>query len=380
MGKKRVLIVGGGLQAISTARSLKEAGYLVGIWCNPKDYSTKSSAISISGFKDNDVENQYLISFIKEHSFDVAIPMSDKICINLSKNKDQIEKESNCILGVPDYDTLTIVADKQKLMEFCNDNNFPHPQTINAYDAQILKSLPFPVLIKPNHSVGARGITLVNNYEELNRELPKIQDKYGECHLQEYISGNLPYYNVMLYRDLNGECTNYTILEIIRYYPLNGGSSSMCQTVDIPELRDLCVNLLDKLNYHGFADFDVLQNEKHEYKIIEINPRVPASLRGAAISGVNFPAIICADALKQDIDKYIYTPGKTLRYLGLDLLWFISSSKRFKAKPSWFKFLGKNIFYQEGGFKDFKPMLYSLIENLNKIEFKNGRLRKKSSQ
>lgn len=373
----RVLIVGGGLQAISTARSLKGAGYIVGIWCDPKDYSTKSSAIAIRGFCHNDIDNHHLISFIKTNKFDVAIPMSDKICINLSKNKKQIESETNCCLAVPDYETLLNAADKRKLMDFCRDNNIPHPKTISANDTQNYKNLIFPLLIKPNHSVGARGITLVNDYDEFKILLPVIQEEFGECHLQEYISGNLPYYNVMLYRDSNGKCINHAILKIIRFYPLNGGSSSMCQTVDIPELRNLCVNVLDKLNYHGFADFDVLQNENNEYKIIEINPRVPASLRGASISGINFPAIMCADVMKQEIPTYTYHTGKTLRYLGLDVMWFMSSSKRFKSNPSWFKFFGKNVFYQEGGFKDFKPMLYSLLENINKIEYRNGKIKKK---
>lgn len=49
---------------------------------------------------------------------------------------------------------------------------------------------------------------------------------------------------------------------------------------------------MEILDWVGFADFDVLRTKNGDFKIIEINPRVPASIRAAEISGVNFPALI----------------------------------------------------------------------------------------
>lgn len=367
-----ILIVGGGLQGVSTARSLKEAGYRIGLWAPKTDFARKSSAVSFSGFYSDLEELEELIEFVKANKVEVVIPMSDRYTLFLSQNREKIP----CIVAAPDGRVLNIASDKLKLMELCKVNNIPHPITVDAKVVEF-ESVPFPLMIKPNHSVGARGITLVNTVKELKDKLPKIQKEYGECHLQEYIEGNRPYYNVMLYRTREGNVYAYTILEIIRYYPLKGGSSSMCRTIDNPKLVNICSRTLEILGYYGFADFDVLQNKDGEYKIIEINPRVPASLRGAAISGVNFPAIIVADALNKPLPYMNYSPGKTLRYLGLDIMWFLSSPNRFKS--NWFKFFGKNIFYQEGGLKDLKPMITSLLHNFTKVEFKHGRIRKKTS-
>lgn len=369
---KTVLIVGGGLQAISVARSLKEVGYQVGIWCPQKDYARKSSAISFYGFNNNDEEIKGIADFIISNNVDVAIPMSDKYTILLSSHRNELA----CAVGAPDIDVLEVATDKQKLMELCKNNDLPHPLTWDSsnYNPSEIK---FPLLIKPNHSVGARGITLVRSHAELQKQLSHIQSKYGECHLQEYIEGNRPYYNVMLYRAKDGSIHAYTILKIIRYYPLEGGSSSMCKTVENNELIEICVKTLEVLGYVGFADFDVLQTINGDYKIIEINPRVPASIRGAAISGINFPAVISADALDEDLPIQKYIPGKTLRYLGLDIMWFIASPNRFKS--NWFNFLGRNVFYQEGGFKDLKPMIASLLQNFNKIQFKGGKISKRNS-
>lgn len=44
-------------------------------------------------------------------------------------------------------------------------------------------------------------------------------------------------------------------------------------------------------------DFDILQTKDGDFKIIEINPRVPASIRAAEVSGINFPALIVNDIL-----------------------------------------------------------------------------------
>lgn len=375
-----ILIVGGGLQAISCARSLREVGYNIGIWCSKGNIATKSSAISFFKYQQDLNDYNEFIDFVKKNAVSVIIPMSDHYALILSTLKERLWQDSNVYVATPDQKVLKIAGDKQRLMSLCEEYNIPHPYTISADEYKSKSSnLSFPLLIKPNHSVGARGITLVRSFTELEHRLPIIENEFGNCHLQEYISGNRPYYNVMLYRDKTGKIIQSVVLEIIRFYPLKGGSSSMCRTIDSKDIVNICRKVLDILNYNGFADFDVLQSETGEYKIIEINPRVPASLRGAAISGVNFPAIIVADTLGKEIPQYSYQPGKTLRYLGLDIMWFLSSPNRFKSSPSWFKFFGKDIYYQEGGKKDLKPMLYSLFSNLNKLTISNGKIKKKSS-
>lgn len=375
------MILGGGLQAISTARSLKENKYNVILWVSHKDYSTCSNAIDFC-IIDSEIDNiDKLINVVNKHSIHVIIPMSDRLAIYLSKSKQTIFEKGNCMVAVPDYEVIDLASDKLKLMNLCKTYGFPHPRTfkdIELTDATI-DNLPYPVLVKPNHSVGARGIIKVYSPEELKKTLPKIRQNFGDCHIQEYITGNLPYYNVMIFRDTKGMVINSVILKIIRYYPIDGGSSCMCETVVLPDLVDLCCQILQKLNYTGFADFDVLKTIDGKYKIIEINPRLPASLRGASISGVNFPDLIVSDLLQIPLKSYVYQPGKILRYLGLDILWFLSSSQRFHTVPSWFKFFGRNIFYQEGGFADWKPMIKSLLANFGKLEFQGGKIRKKKN-
>ena len=250
-----------------------------------------------------------------------------------------------------DQDILSIVADKSRFMDFCKENGFPHPHTFSLSDASLeiaANKVGFPALIKPDVSVGARGITRVDSLDALKIKYPKVVEKYGSCTLQEFIDNPDYYYNVMMYRDSHGNCDNSVVIKIVRMYPVKAGSSSCCISVENPDLVAICKRVLDKLNWVGMADFDVLQRKDTlEYKIIEINPRVPASLRAAYISGVNFPEMIVQDTLGEEIKHYQYVPGKTMRFMGIDLLWFLKSPTRFKSSPSWFHLYGENVYYQD---------------------------------
>ena len=126
------------------------------------------------------------------------------------------------------------------------------------------------------------------------------------------------------------------------------------------------------MNWEGFADFDVLDAGNDNFKIIEINPRVPASVAIAEHSGVQFPQMIIADLLEEEIPVFNYKTGVSLRFLGLDIAWFVSSGQRFKCRPSWFKFCGKDLFYQEGGAKEFRAFMYSMFIGVSKF-FKKKR-------
>ena len=128
----------------------------------------------------------------------------------------------------------------------------------------------------------------------------------------------------------------------------------------------MCKDLLDKLHWQGFADFDVLEKGDGDYRIIEINPRIPASVHAAYISGVNFGNIIVKDLLSNESQIYPYNPGMKLRCLGLDIAWFLSSPNRFNVQPSWFNFISRDLYYQEGGIKDFKAMIYSIWLGIKK--------------
>lgn len=372
----KILILDGGLQGLSCGESLHKNHHVCLVASDM--ISTKSSFFEkiYSNIHPND---ELLYQLLEKEKFDVLIPVSDMTVPFISRNKEQIEEKYGVKCAVPDYQQVYQVEDKSRFMSFCDENDIPHPKTkclTNEMLEDAAAYVGFPALIKPDFSVGARGIKRVNTLDELMEYYPQIHLQYGECTLQELIENEEYYYNVMLYRDKSGSYPAYAISKIVRMYPIHAGSSSCLVTVENDELLQICKDCLDKLNWVGMADFDVLQRlDNGEYKIIEINPRVPASLRAAAISGVNFPEVIAYDAKGESLPDQKYCPGKTLRYLGIDLMWFMKSQNRFKASPGWFRFFGKNIYYQDIYKNDSSTWWTWLASGLKKLGNRHKKLR-----
>ena len=369
-----VLVIGGGLQGICSGYSLSVKNHKVDIIAGGLQIAhCKFFNRVYTSHRRGDYDA--LILLLKQNKYDVLIPMGDIEVTMLSSHREEIEETFKCKCACPDMSILSIVCDKHRFMEWCNNNGIPHPVTIPIEDnnsIQYEKIVGFPALIKPDFSVGARGITRVDNREEFEMLYPQINKQFGSCTLQELIENEDYYYNVMLYRDKEGMILGSTIIKIVRMYPIHAGSSTCCISVDNNELLNICIKCLDKLNWVGMADFDVLQRKDDKnYKIIEINPRVPASLRGAIISGVNFPDIIVNDCLGGKNEESKYDPGKILRYMGTDILWFLKSPQRFQSKPNWFAFCGKDVFYQDIYRNDISTWWTWLAEGLKKL--KKGR-------
>jgi predicted ATP-grasp superfamily ATP-dependent carboligase len=370
----KILILSGGLQGLSCGSSLYKH-HEVSIVAT--DLQVRKSRFFQRVYEIEKVDEK-IYPILKEGKFDVLIPVSDFSVPFLSKNKDYIEKTFGVKCAVPDYRCVSVVENKQRFMAFCQEKSLSHPVTeplssdeLNSVAAKV----GFPALIKPNFSVGARGITRVDSLEELQEMFPVVQEKYGLCTLQEYIDNQEYYYNVMMCRSADGHILGTAVIKIVRMYPVKAGSSSCAITVECPELELLCRQTLDALDWVGMADFDVLQRlDNGAFKIIEINSRVPASLRAAEVSGVNFPLIIANDAMGIAQMPVHCQAGKTLRYLGIDILWLLKT-KRLFGHPSWLKFVGRDLYYQDIYATDPTTWWTWLAEGLQKLGTRNKRLR-----
>ena len=397
--KNILLINAEGVQTICLARSLRKQGHRVVGFCNHKMTSGYVTRWLSERYKAPDITLQtekfktFLYEYLRKHQIDLIIPLADDGANFLSRYKEEFEVQWNLKCAIPTFDTFNMANDKQKLMELCEKYGVSHPKTrklpwnIREFQENLkeFKSLEttaeyvgFPAMIKPNLSQGAKGVMRVNNMQELIDKYPEVYRKFGACTLQEYVEQPDYYYNVMLYRDKKGNMDNYTIIKIRRFFPIKGGSSCYCETVEYDYLLNQCRELLEKLNWIGFADFDVLEDVyTHELKIIEINPRVPSSFQAAFAAGVDYGKVFVADAFSEIVPTFDYKIGKQVRWLGLDVMWFLFSQNRFKFKPSWFRFFGKDVSYHDGAWNDPLPMIAGMFAGVVKYldpEFRKSKL------
>ncbi|MBO5850390.1 MAG: hypothetical protein J6Q47_03820, partial [Paludibacteraceae bacterium] len=101
-------------------------------------------------------------------------------------------------------------------------------------------------------------------------------------------------------------------------------------------------------------------------KIMEINPRIPACIKSAIKSGVDYATLIANASLGEELRNYCYVPGKKLRHIGFELLWFFYSKNRFNTKPNWFNFFSRNLYFQDFSIKDPIPFFVGTFGNFKK--------------
>lgn len=387
MIKERILLLDGQtIQAISMAKALIKSGYKVSLFCDSEltyGFRTKYSdqkVICPDVTKNENLFKSFLIDFLKDKTIDAIIPMNDNSASFLSKHKSELLRYSKFV--IPDYPVFLAGYDKNKLMKLCHQKGFPHPKTsdlsLSNYD-NAADYVGFPSLIKPNLTSGGRGITLVRSKEEFLEKASQIIVEFGQCHLQEFIPEGGRQLKVQIFIDKNKKLIASSVMHKIRFYPEKGGSSCCNVTIKEDKLVNICFEVLKRIGWEGFADFDLIEDPRSKViKIMEINPRVPACIKSSIVSGVNFAIIIANYTLDKELPKNIYyQPGKYLRYFGLEILWFVYSKNRLKTKPSWFKLLGKNIYYQEGSLDDLKPFIYGTFGGL--LKQLNPSFRKKKS-
>lgn len=370
-----ILILGCGTQGLAIVRDLHRSGHKVFLLGEKQNYADSSRFVTkYQNCSLLPSSHEYLITiekFIIEYRIDAIIPMGDTLAEFLSKNKDEINKLA--AFKIPDYSLFMLATDKNQLMKLCKEKGYPHPYTINSIgpDVSIIDKniLQFPLLIKPNITCGARGMTLVHNYEELIEKYPLIYAEYGDCHLQKYVKQGGAQVEVQLYVNERKELVNSSVIYKYRWYPEKGGSSCCAKSVNNDKIVDILYHLLLELNWVGFADFDTIEDpETGELLIMELNPRVPACVKCAIKAGVCWGEIIANDYLNQPQKKYEHNEGEYLRHLGFETLWFIKSPNRFKTHPCWFKFFGRHIHYQDmSDWTDPLPFWTGTFRNIIKV-------------
>ena len=373
--KKKILILdGGAAHAMAIAECLKKSGFSVAVICDNKyEYGYHCKYVDERYLGKDSHEKDYaewMLAFLKEHHFDVLIHTSDTAAEFMSFYKEELKPLTGVLM--PGREVFKKGYDKNVLMTVCREHGFPHPYTIDMSkvsleDSKEFESFPYPGLLKPNLTSGGRGMTLIRSYEDLKRLYPIIHSKYGECHLQQYIKAGGRQVKVQIMTDKEGNPAYSSVIWKQRYYPVNGGSSCCNVTIDDPKTVSICGQVMKTIGWVGFADFDLIENpDTHELLIMEINPRIPACIRSSFKSGVDYATMIADLALGYPLKDYTYTPGKRLRHLGFEVLWFLKSPDRFKANPSWFHFVGKEIYYQDWLRGNFSAFFWGTWGNFKK--------------
>lgn len=276
---------------------------------------------------------------LEKYHYDLVIPQNDDVAIVLSKHKEELEKLTT--IHVNSWELFTMASDKLKTMKACMDNGLPCPKTFLSLEdfVEHKASVQYPLVVKPRTGCAAVGFHVSNNEEDVMDYVSKAEKKYGPCLIQEYIPQDGLQYKAELYIDRNGEVKAACVFSKVRWYPIEGGSSTLNEIVDRPDIVNDCVALLKAIGWRGYADIDLIEDTRDgKAKIMEINPRITGSVKICFEAGVNFAKLIVDDYLGKEVEPQFDVKHVFLRYMHTDILWFLKSPNRFKCKPSWFSF------------------------------------------
>ena len=273
--------------------------------------------------------------------FDVVVPTVDFSAKLLADNKEEFSRYAKVVSN--DKEIYDIAGDKLETMKACMENGIPCPITVCDIDniEQVMDSqLTYPLVVKPRVGYGAIGFKKVENEQQLRNLFSSAECNPKDYVFQEYIPQTGLQYECAMFIDSNNEVKTSVVFSKNRWFPVEGGSSTLNITVDRPDIVRSCEKLLKQIGWRGPADIDLIQDERDgKAKIMEINPRVSGSVKIVFEAGVDQAKQMLELVYGEEVTKYDTCKiGQRLRCSQTDLLWFLKSKNRFRSNPSWFSF------------------------------------------
>lgn len=238
----------------------------------------------------------------KEQKIDALLSLNDLELPILAENKAKFEAEDVKVI-VSDPAVIDIAFDKYKTAQWVESLGLKSPKTYvrleDAKHALETGELHFPLFMKPRWGSGSIGLASIADMEELDiyyhllmKQVKKtilatasVGDEY--IMIQEKLTGNEFGLDVM--NDLGG---NNVAVSVKQKLAMRAGETDKAVTVDLPEVREIGHKIGTALKHIGNLDVDVMQNEKGEYCVLELNPRFGGGFPFSYEAGVNLPKAI----------------------------------------------------------------------------------------
>jgi predicted ATP-grasp superfamily ATP-dependent carboligase len=267
-------------------------------------------------------------------------------------------------------DILRRASNKHEVMRLAADLGLPAPASFLPAGPDELgragAATGFPAIVKPCEGQGSHGVKRVADAAELAEWYPRIVERFGPALVQEFIPAEGEY-GVSLLLGRDSEVLAQFSHRRLRSYPVSGGPSTLREGIHCPEMEADARRLLQAMRWSGVAMVEFRRDARDgRYKLMEINHRFWGSLQLAIVSGVDFPALLCRDALGERFAPVLdYPSGIQCRWLFPgDVMHFLANPERLRLEPSFFKFFGRDLHYDIASPSDPLPGLLVVADAL----------------
>jgi len=284
------LILGGGANALSIARSLGRKGtrtYAINTPTAAVRYSRFARWIPLPQGDAKTIWTRFLLSEASDYLRGaVLFPASDDALEILIEHHEQLSQKYQLDLCVPSAQAAML--NKLKTYQAARRAGIDTPQFWLAQSqdqiASLRDELVFPLLMKPiySHKFAARfGVKylVAENYEQLSDAWSQVGDENLEVMLVEKIPGPdsrlCSYYT---YIDHQGEHLFGFTKRIVRRFPPEMGIACRHVTDDVPDLAEPAAALFQEVGLRGVANVEFkLDPRDGRLKLIECNARLTAA-------------------------------------------------------------------------------------------------------
>jgi D-aspartate ligase len=212
----------------------------------------------------------------------------------------------------PDWDTTQWVWDKRNTYHRARELGIPIPSTWYVKDVSELDMIDVdpPYVLKPAikehflYNTKAKAWR-ANNRAELREMFQRAAALVGpgEMMVQGLIPGDgrQQFAFCVFYKD--GRTLGSMMARRTRQHPPDfGRSSTYVETVDIPPLKALSERFLRSINYYGLVELEFkLDPRDGEYKLLDVNGRTWGYHTLGLGAGVDFPAMLYADQVGEQV-------------------------------------------------------------------------------
>jgi predicted ATP-grasp superfamily ATP-dependent carboligase len=320
-------------QALVAIRQLGKSG--VGVVAVDGDASAPglgsrwcSSAVVVPHFasRPDDYVEQVLAACV-EHGARSLVPCLDGSVEAFRRRRDDAERVVG--LALAREDALAVAIDKTRTLDLARELGLRVPRGCCVGNPAVaeaaLAEVGLPVVLKPTQSwvqgdrVGKRISPKVatSHREALDLVHGMLRDGVDVL-VQEWLGGDR---EALSFVYASGRFWARFAQRADRTFPPLGGNSVMRESIDLPpDITPAAERLVAELDLEGYSEVEFRRDESGGAALMEINPRLSASVEIAVRAGVPFPRLVHEWASGQALtENSRYLTGLRMRWLGGDL-------------------------------------------------------------
>ena len=257
----------------------------------------------------------------------VLIISSDAHAELIRRHREQLEKRTRIALAKEP--ALGIALNKERTLEVAERLGLRVPRAVTVRSVSdveaALHEIGLPAVVKPVQSWAwneQRGVglksKLVTTPEEARRAVEELTSPGVVTLFQQFLSGRR---EAVSFLYAQGQFYARFAQWAKRTAPPLGGTSVLRQSIALPsDIGEQAERLVREIELEGYSEVEFRRDSAGHAYLMEINPRLSASVELAVRAGIDFPYLLYQWAAGEQITEVKgYRVGNWMRYLRGDL-------------------------------------------------------------